>query len=356
MANITINDIPTRAQYTANASQTTYSYTFPIKEDTDLEVYSRAGTAEVDDALDLLTITIDYSVTGANSASGGTVILVVPSNMGDIITIVGAKPIDRTAIYDQSVTLSKADLNNDFNDNVMFEKQTETLINQITPKYNRNELVGPDSRPLKLVLPMLDDGQVWAGRGSLGHAPDDIVAVNLGTLIDLDADFVLGTANLDFPNAQPLGALSSGILFNSSNGTTGTLFIANIGTGLTLDIPSKTLSTAGSGFNVTWYTVTSNTNMVTSSGYFPNSGSLLSLTLPISANVGDALMISGRGAGLWVLNQNASQVVNFGNQTTTSGVAGSITATNRYDVLILVCSVANLSWNVLSSEGQPTVA
>lgn len=355
MANITINDIPSRAQYTAAASQTVFSYTFPIREASDLEVYARDPDAQPDDAAQLLTITIDYSVTGAGSAAGGTVVLVVPAADGDIITIVGAKPIDRTAIYDQSVTLSKADLNNDFNDNVMFEKQTETFLDQITPKYNRNELVGPDSRPDKLVLPMLGDSQVWVGRGELGDTPDDIVAVDFGSLIDLDADFVLGTANLDFPNAQPLGGLGSGILFNSDDGTTGTLFITNIGPGLSLDIGTKTLDTVGSGFNVTWYTVTVSTAMATSSGYIANGGALVALTLPVTASVGDALMIAGRGAGLWSIAQAASQVVHFGNVSTTTGVGGSITATNRRDTMILVCTVANLEWTVMSSQGSLTI-
>lgn len=355
MANITINDIPTRAQYTASGGQTVFSYTFPIKENTDLQVYARDPDAQPDDAAQLLTITVDYSVTGANSASGGTVVLVVPAAAGDIITIVGAKPIDRLAIYDQSVTLSKADLNNDFNDNVMYEKQTETFLDQITPKYNRNELVGPDSRPDKLVLPMLGSGEVWVGRGELGDDPDDIVAVEFGSLIDLDADFVLGTANLDFPNAQPLGGLGSGILFNSDDGTTGTLFITNIGPGLSLDLGTKTLDTVGTGFNVTWYTVTTSTAMQTSSGYIANGVALVVLTLPTTAAVGDALMILGRGAGLWSIAQAASQVVHFGDVSTTTGAGGSITATNRRDTMILVCSVANLEWTVMSSQGSLTI-
>lgn len=354
MANIQINDIATRAQYTAAGGQTVFSYTFPIKEDSDLQVYSRDPDAPVEDAVDILILTTDYTVTGANTASGGTVVLVVPATAGDIITIVGAKPIDRTAIYDQSVTLSKADLNNDFNDNVMYEKQTETFLDQITPKYNRNELVGPDSRPDKLVLPMLGSGEVWVGRGELGDDPDDIVAVEFGSLIDLDADFILGTANLDFPNAQPLGGLGSGIVFNSDDGTTGTLSITNIGSGLALDLGTKTLSTVGTGFNVIWYTVIANTQMQTSSGYFANGAALINLTLPIT-DAGDALMIAGRGAGLWSLTQAAGQTVHFGSMSTTTGIGGSITATDRRDSLIMVCSVANLEWTVLSSQGQPDI-
>lgn len=355
MANIQINDIPTRAQYEAAGGQTVFSYTFPIKAQTDLAVYKRDPDAMPVDANDILQLTIDYSVSGVNTASGGTVTLVVPAAAGDIITIVGARPIDRLAIYDQSVTLSKSDLNNDFNNNVMFEKQTETFLDQITPKYNRNELVGPDSRPDKLVLPMLKDGEVWAGRGSLGSDPDDIVAISIGSLVDLDADFILGTANLDFPNAQPLGGLGTGILYNSDDGTTGTLSIVNIGPGLTLNTVTKTLNTSGTGFNVTWYTVTVSTQMLTSSGYIANGAGLVDLTLPITAEVGDALMVAGRGAGMWRLTQAAGQVIHFTDQSTTTGAAGSISAQNRRDSMIMVCTVANLEWTVLSSVGQFTV-
>ena len=91
MANITINSVPTRAQYTAAGGQTVYNYNFPIKADTDLKVYSRAAGSEPDDTADLLTITVDYTVTGANTANGGTVILNNPSTLGDIVTIVGDK-------------------------------------------------------------------------------------------------------------------------------------------------------------------------------------------------------------------------------------------------------------------------
>ena len=355
MANIQINSIATRAQYSAAAAQTVFSYTFPIKNNSDLEVYSRDPNAQADDSIDILILTTDYTVTGANSASGGTVVLVVPAAQDDIITIVGAKPIDRTAIYDQSVTLSKADLNNDFNDNVMYEKQTETFLDQITPKYNRNELVGPDSRPDKVVLPMLDDGEVWVGRGSLGDSPDDIVAVDIGSLIDLDAEFVLGTASLDFPNAQVLGGMGTGIVYNSDDGTTGTLSITNIGAGLTLDTGTQTLSTVGTGFNVTWYTVTINTQMLTSSGYIPNAVAQISLTLPVTAAVGDALMVCGRGAGGWDIAQAAGQTIHFGNVSTTTGAGGSITATDRRDTMIMICTVANLEWTVMSSQGSLTI-
>jgi hypothetical protein len=149
--------------------------------------------------------------------------------------------------------------------------------------------------------------------------------------------------------------LGTGILFNLDDGTTGTLYITNIGAGLTLDIGTMTLSTTGTGFNVVWYTVTVSTAMQTSSGYIANGGALVTLTLPATAAIGDALMILGRGAGLWAIAQAAGQVIHFGNVSTTTGVGGSITATHRRDTMILVCSVANLEWTVMSSQGSLTI-
>lgn len=242
MANIQINSVPTRVQYTASGGQTVFSYTFPIKADADLKVYKRGSADSPDDSADLLALTTDYTVTGANTASGGTIVLVVAATANDIVTIVGDKTIDRTAIYDQSVTLKKADLNNDFNNTVMYEKQTETIQNQLTPKYNRSELISPSVRQNNLVLPILNDGYFWVGRGDYGDTPDDIIAMNINDLMPpglLDATFILQTPDASLPNSQALDALANGIMVNNGGvilsrtltGTTDQITISN-GTGV----------------------------------------------------------------------------------------------------------------------------
>lgn len=235
MANITINSTPTRVQYTATSGQTEFTYSFPIKDDTDLKVYQRGASDSPDDTADLLTITTEYTVSGANTANGGTVTLVTGATTGDIVTIVGDKDVDRTAIYDQSSTLKKADLNNDFNDNVMYDKQIETIQEQLTPKYARSELIGPSVREDNLILPILNDNYIWIGRGNYGDSPDDITTVAIGdydALGLLSADFILGTALAALPNAQSLGGLGTGIVYNTDDGTTGTLSTLGVGSGL----------------------------------------------------------------------------------------------------------------------------
>jgi len=233
MANISINSVATRVQYVATSLQTTFSYTFPIKSDADLKVYQRVDGSSPDDAADLLTLTTHYTVTGANTASGGTVVLVTGAVGNDIITIVGDKDIDRTAVYDQSVTLKKADLNNDFNDNVMYDKQIETELHQLGLRYNRSERITPSYREGNLKLPILDDNELWIGRGDAGDSPDDVTTIAATSLSNpfLNAvDYVLGTAESLLPEAQVLGDLATGIVKNTTAASVGTLSIAAEGT------------------------------------------------------------------------------------------------------------------------------
>lgn len=233
MANIAINSTPTRVQYVATGGQTTFTYAFPIKEQTDLKVYLRSASSAADDDADILVITTDYTVSGANTASGGTVTLVSAADNGDIVTIVGDKPVDRTAIYDQSVTLTKADLNNDFNDNVMFDKQLQTEFSELGLKYNRSARITTTYREDNLRLPLLNDNEMWIGRGNAGDENDDITTVLVSSIDGItfnSTDFVIGTADDIYPDAQVLGSLANGLLKNTTVDGTGTVSIAAQGT------------------------------------------------------------------------------------------------------------------------------
>jgi CII-binding regulator of phage lambda lysogenization HflD len=57
----------------------------------------------------------------------------------------------------------------------------------------------------------------------------------------------------------------------------------------------------------------------------------------------------------WRIAQSANQQIHFGNQSTTVGAAGYLESTNRRDSIELVCTVADLYWNVVSSIGNITV-
>jgi hypothetical protein len=89
-------------------------------------------------------------------------------------------------------------------------------------------------------------------------------------------------------------------------------------------------------------------------GYVANLGTLLTFDLPGTFAVGDVIAIVGKGAGLWVIDAPAGDTIHFGSSDSSSG--GTVTATNRYDCIEIIGTVANSEWTVRSSIGNLTVA
>jgi len=113
----------------------------------------------------------------------------------------------------------------------------------------------------------------------------------------------------------------------------------------------------GGGSSFTWNEIVgASSGMSVDNGYIANNAGLVTLTLPAVAVVGDVVRVSGKGAGGWLLAQNAGQTIYFGDLTSTTGVAGSLASTLRRDAVELVCVTANNDWNVISSIGNITVA
>ncbi len=89
-----------------------------------------------------------------------------------------------------------------------------------------------------------------------------------------------------------------------------------------LNLIISPLSAAGTTNNFAWTTVTANTQMNASTGYYTNSGSMLLMNLPPILTEGDTVTVSGLGAGGWQITQNAGQSIIFGSQTTAVGTTG----------------------------------
>lgn len=160
--------------------------------------------------------------------------------------------------------------------------------------------------------------------------------------ISLLSDFTLPAD----PNADRI------LFWDDSAGSTAYL---TVGSGLSLS--GTTLTATGSGTGTTWSEVTGTSqSAAVNSGYICNNASLVTVTLPTTAAVGDILEVVGKGAGLWRIAQNASEIIHMGNLDTTTGVGGYLEATHRRDAVKLVCVVADTEWNVISSVGNITVA
>lgn len=111
----------------------------------------------------------------------------------------------------------------------------------------------------------------------------------------------------------------------------------------------------GSGGGITWSIITADQSAVVDNGYICNKGTLLTLTLPTTSAVNTVIRVAGMNAGLWKIAQNASQKIHFGNVTTTTGTGGSLASVHARDAVELICVVADLEWNVISSVGNITV-
>jgi hypothetical protein len=123
-------------------------------------------------------------------------------------------------------------------------------------------------------------------------------------------------------------------------------FLQTNGSGVTTWAPATSLS---------WTTVTGTSQAAAvNTGYITNNASLVTVTLPTTAAVGDTVAIAGQGAGGWKLAQNASEVIYFGNATTTTGTGGYLASTHRRDSVVLVCITADTEWEVYSSIGSIT--
>lgn len=122
-------------------------------------------------------------------------------------------------------------------------------------------------------------------------------------------------------------------------------FFANIG---------EVVTSSGSGF--TWNEVIGTSQaMAVQNGYISNDAALVTLTLPATAVIGDVIRVAAKGAGGWLVAQNASQSIRLGNMATTAGVGGSLASTDLGDCIEILCTTTDTGFEVLSSVGNITI-
>ncbi len=145
------------------------------------------------------------------------------------------------------------------------------------------------------------------------------------------------------------GTTSTGAFQNVSGVGTSGQVLTSTGAGA---LP--TWQSPASGF--TWSVITVNQTAAVNNGYICNKAGTLALALPASSAVGSIIEVTGINTATgWQITQAAGQQIFFGNTSTTSGATGTLTSTAIRDSIRIVCVVADLTWNVLSSIGNITV-
>lgn len=129
------------------------------------------------------------------------------------------------------------------------------------------------------------------------------------------------------------------------------------GTGLSTVASGSTVTfnVVGGGFKATVVTGATVT-LAVNQRFLMNRATAISAALPTTSAVDDAIMISGEGAGLTVITQAAGQQIVSSGGSTTLGAAGTLTAQNQYDSILLLCIVANTIWKAELVQGGWTTA
>lgn len=196
--------------------------------------------------------------------------------------------------------------------------------------------------------PVIDISAAYVGQSSITTLGTISTGVWQGTAVTV-SNGGTGVTTMTTAYAPVLaGTTATGALQVASTGlsTAGFVLTSNGSSAA----PSFQAATTGA---LTWSTVTTSTSMSTLHGYVANGGSLITFTLPATAAVGETMQILGLGAGGWTIVENSGQSMNF-SPSTTAVTTGSLSSTNRYDSVTLICSVANTAWNVFS-QGSLTI-
>jgi hypothetical protein len=178
--------------------------------------------------------------------------------------------------------------------------------------------------------------------------------VNGGTGVSSPAAHSLpvaeGSSNFNF-----LGPLTNGQVLIGSTGADPVAGSITAGSGIAVTNGAGSITISATG-NAPYTEVTGTSQaMSTNNEYTANNASLVTLTLPATANIGDEVTVNGKGAGGWTIAQNALQLVHLGSSVTTAGTGGSLSSTNQWDTVKLKCVTANTTWIVQNVIGNITV-
>ena len=152
-------------------------------------------------------------------------------------------------------------------------------------------------------------------------------------------------------------ALTNGQLAIGSTGADPSAATLTPGTGVSISNGAGSITINAVGAGLTWTVVTGATQAMTSNnGYIANRAGTVAFSLPTTSAVGDIVAVTGINTATgWSIAYTTNQQIFFGTSSATI-TTGSLASVNIRDTVFLVCVVANLTWNVISSIGNITVA
>lgn len=220
---------------------------------------------------------------------------------------------------------------------------------------NHNILIGAASNGITSVAPSATSGVPVISQGAAADPVFGTAVVAGGGTgsVSMNINGVV-ISNTTTTGVLAALTLSSGqlVIGGTTTPAAGTL---TAGTGISVSNGVNSITINATGGGLSWVVVAgTSASMVVNTGYTSNNAGLCTLTLPATAAVGDTIVVSGLGAGGWLIAQNASQLIHLGAQVTTTGAGGSLASTNAFDSFTITCVVANTTWITRSIVGAIT--
>lgn len=152
-------------------------------------------------------------------------------------------------------------------------------------------------------------------------------------------------------------SLTNGQLMIGSTGANPVLGTLTAGAGISIAVGAGTITISGTGSGIGWTEVTGTTQAMTAdSAWVANNAGLVTLTLPVTAAFGTAIVVLGKGAGGWSIAQNSGQNIQVGSSSSTVGAGGSVSSSNRWDSISMICTTANTTWSMYGApQGNLTI-
>ena len=120
MADIAINPVTRRVQFTGNTGTGPFAFTFNVLQQSDIVVYKNNVEQ---------TLTTDYTVS-LNANGTGSVTLVAALVATDVLVIVGGRELSRTTDFVTAGDLLASSLNEQLDSNVIMSQQLDERVSR----------------------------------------------------------------------------------------------------------------------------------------------------------------------------------------------------------------------------------
>lgn len=217
MADVAINAVVRRVQFTGNTGLGPFAFTFNILADSDIVVFKNDTE---------LTLTTDYTIT-TNANGTGSVTLTGSGNgtalvTSDLLTIVGGRSLARTTDFTTGGDLLASSINEQLDSNVI-------MVQQLDEKFDRALRQSQSDADGNMEIPSKDNrkGKVLAFNATTGNPEAGPNISDVSSLADITADI---STLADIEDGTDATDAIQTVAANSSNVTTVAGISANVTT------------------------------------------------------------------------------------------------------------------------------